>query len=151
MNTEQLRKEFEENAASMEHDRWSSWQKYLHSLCTPHRILSLNTTTKEYEEIETGGLVIGKDRVKHWERQISLPYSELTEQEKEYDRIEVRKYYPLIEELFLQKLEEKNHTRTQLLITKIKELKSCIIEPNTEREEELVSLSEVIKIIEDNE
>lgn len=66
-----------EKGADLEHDRWSGWQKYLHSLCVKN---------------EDGTLTIPKERVERWERQIATPYSELSEQEKEYDRIEVRKY-----------------------------------------------------------
>lgn len=66
-----------EKGADLEHDRWSRWQKYLHSLCVKN---------------EDGTLTIPKERVERWERQIATPYSELSEQEKEYDRIEVRKY-----------------------------------------------------------
>lgn len=92
-------KEFIEAGADLEHDRWARWQKYLHSLCYPHKLLSYNSSKRDYEDIETGGLVIPKSRVEHWERQINTSYSDLSEKEKEYDRIEVRKYLPLIEKL----------------------------------------------------
>lgn len=75
---------FIEEGADLEHDRWARWQRYLHSLCMKN---------------EDGSLTIPKSRVEHWERQIATPYSELTEQEKEYDRAEVRKYTPLISSL----------------------------------------------------
>ena len=104
-NTEKRLEEFVEKGANIEHDRWARWQKYLHSLCTPHTINSLNTVTKQYEDLETGGLVISEARVRHWERQISLPYDELTETEKEYDRAETRNYLPLLEES-IQKAEQ---------------------------------------------
>lgn len=88
--------EFIEKGADLEHSRWAKWQKYLHSLCSAHTINSLNSVTKQYEDIQTGGLVIHKDRVQHWERQIATPYSELTEKEKEYDRVETKNYIPLL-------------------------------------------------------
>ena len=72
---------FIEAGADLEHDRWAGWQKYLHSLCKKN---------------DDGSLTIPKQRVEHWERQIATPYLELSEKEKEYDRIEVRKYLPLI-------------------------------------------------------
>jgi hypothetical protein len=37
--------------------------------------------------------------VKHWEKQIETPYSELTNEEKESDREQVRTYLPLIVDL----------------------------------------------------
>lgn len=96
-------KEFVEKGADIEHDRWARWQKYLHSLCTPHIINSLNTETRQYEEIKTGGLVISKERVIHWEKEIATPYSKLAEELKEYDRKETRNYLPLILTHFIDK------------------------------------------------
>jgi len=99
------KKNFIEKGADLEHERWSGWQKYLHSLCYPHTLNSLNAVTKQYEDIQTGGLVIHRDRVEHWERQIATPYSELTEKEKEYDRIETRKYVPLLDSYLLSQID----------------------------------------------
>lgn len=66
-----------EEMAAMEHTRWSKWQSYLHSKCIKN---------------EDGSLTIPAGLVVHWERQISTPYSQLTEPEKEADRREVRPY-----------------------------------------------------------
>jgi len=74
-------KEFIENGAALEHNRWASWQKYLHSLCKKNA---------------DGSLLIPKDRVARWERQLKTSYSDLSEEEKEFDRIEVRKYLPFL-------------------------------------------------------
>ena len=68
--------EMEERLAELEHTRWSGWQSYLHSLCIKK---------------EDGSLIIPANRVDRWERQISTPYSKLSEDEKESDRIEARK------------------------------------------------------------
>lgn len=61
--------------ADVEHDRWSKWQKYLHSLCVKNK---------------DGSLTIPKSRVVHWEKEIATKYSDLTEELKEYDREEAR-------------------------------------------------------------
>ena len=71
-----------ETLASIEHERWSHWQSYLHSKCIPHGT--------------DGALLIPADLVKHWEEQIKTPYPQLTEDEKESDRDQVRKYLPLV-------------------------------------------------------
>ncbi len=76
------RDELFEELASIEHERWSRWQKYMHSLCY---------------ELEAGDLVIPASRVKHWERQITTPYADLSEKEKNYDRDEVKRYWHLVE------------------------------------------------------
>lgn len=71
-----------EALASIEHDRWSHWQRYVHSKCIPQG--------------DGGDLLIPGDLVRRWEKQIATSYSELTEEEKESDREQVRKYLPLI-------------------------------------------------------
>ena len=119
--TDKILEQFIERGANLEHQRWSRWQKYLHSLCTPHTINSLNAVTKQYDDINTGGLVISEARLKHWDRQISLPYDDLTEQEKEYDRVETRNYLPLLDDLIHQAVAEErarvkeylNHYKTK--------------------------------------
>lgn len=71
-----------ETLASIEHERWSHWQNYMHSKCIP--------------QSNDGALLIPADLVKRWEKQSATPYSELTEEEKESDREQVRKYLPII-------------------------------------------------------
>ena len=73
---------YSETLAAVEHERWSHWQRYMHSKCIPQG--------------DKGALLIPADLVKLWEKQIATPYSELTEGEKESDREQVRKYLPLI-------------------------------------------------------
>jgi hypothetical protein len=71
-----------EALASIEHERWSHWQRYVHSKCSPVG--------------NEGALLIPGHLVKRWEEQIETPYTQLTEPEKESDREQVRKYLPLI-------------------------------------------------------
>jgi hypothetical protein len=73
-------KELFEKLADIEHQRWAHWQKYLHSRCT-----NLN-----------GSLIMSPKYVRHLERQIDTPYSELSEREKDMDRQEVMRYWGLI-------------------------------------------------------
>ena len=79
-----------ESLASIEHERWSHWQRYVHSKCVPQA---------------DGGLAIPADLVKRWEVQIATPYSKLTEEAKESDRAQVRRYLPLIVEALDSKRE----------------------------------------------
>ncbi len=71
-----------ETLASVEHERWSHWQRYLHSKCVPIG--------------DSGDLLIPSDLVKRWEEQIKTSYANLPENEKESDREQVRKYLPII-------------------------------------------------------
>ena len=70
-----------EELADIEHKRWACWQNYIHSI---------------FPKNEDGSITISPERVIQWERKIATEYADLTEKEKEHDRIEVRKYTPLI-------------------------------------------------------
>lgn len=70
-----------EQLADVEHERWSHWQRYLHSKC---------------ERVGDGSLVIPAHLVERWESQMNTPYSALSEKEKESDREQVRRYLPII-------------------------------------------------------
>ena len=61
--------------AAVEHDRWSHWQRYLHAQCEPR---------------EDGSLVIPSELVARWARQMTTHYEDLSEEEKESDREQVR-------------------------------------------------------------
>jgi hypothetical protein len=70
-----------EALAEIEHERWSHWQRYMHSKC---------------EHKRDGSLVIPFELVSQWERQITAPYQDLSESEKNSDRDQVRRYLPTI-------------------------------------------------------
>ena len=67
--------------AAIEHDRWAHWQLYVHSKATRN---------------EDGSLTIPVDLVERWERQITTPFDDLTTQEKDSDREQVRRYLPTV-------------------------------------------------------
>jgi hypothetical protein len=75
-----------EKLAAIEHERWADWQRYLHSKLepTPH-----------------GWIMLGKD-YDHWSRQIDTPYDELSEAEKDSDREQTARYFPLIQRAVLE-------------------------------------------------
>jgi hypothetical protein len=57
--------------ADVQHEIWSHWMRYLFSVCVP----------------ATDGTVrIPVRFVERWQRQAEMPYSELTETEKDSDR-----------------------------------------------------------------
>jgi len=70
-----------EELAAIEHERWSHWQRYMHEKSTRQ---------------SDGSLVIAAELVERWERQMETPYSELSQEEKESDREQVRTYLPTI-------------------------------------------------------
>ena len=79
------KKELVEKLADIEHQRWSDWQKYLHSRCTKD---------------EEGNLIIPAKYVASLEWQIATPYAKLSEQEKDSDREQVTRYWDLIRKVF---------------------------------------------------
>ena len=71
-----------EELASIEHERWSHWQRYMHG---------------KGVKMADGSLVIPADLIERWERQMSTAYANLAEDEKDSDREQVRNYLPVIE------------------------------------------------------
>jgi hypothetical protein len=70
-----------EKLAAVEHERWSQWQRYVHSKCTRQ---------------PDGSLLLPADLVARWEKQIATKFAELDNTDKERDREQVRKYLPVI-------------------------------------------------------
>lgn len=64
-----------------EHNRWSNWQKYLHSKCMSSKY----------------GYIIPKLYVKNLNKLINTKYNDLSEEQKENDRKEVKKILKIIE------------------------------------------------------
>lgn len=73
--------ELVDRLAAIEHERWSHWQRYVHS---------------KGKIQEDGSLIIPSNLVARWERLMGTSYQELTEAEKESDREQVRRYLPTI-------------------------------------------------------
>ncbi len=86
---EMMLDELLETLASIEHERWAHWQRYMHSKCIP--------------QTDDGALLIPADLVTRWEKQANTRYSKLSNQEKESDREQVRRYLPLIVEALCDK------------------------------------------------
>jgi hypothetical protein len=72
--------ELREKLAAIEHERWVHWQKYMHS---------------RLHKTHDGMLMSPLDYQK-WEELIAAEYNELTETEKQSDREQVDRYWPLI-------------------------------------------------------
>lgn len=87
--------EFIEKGGALEHDRWAKWQKWMHE-----------HVYDSSESINPHLKVIPTELFNRWERQIATNYKDLSEKEKESDRIEVRKYLPLIKDLLTKKDQE---------------------------------------------
>lgn len=73
-----------EKLSEVQHEIWSHWMKYLFSVC---------------EQNGNGSLTIPVDKVKHWQRQMDTPYSDLTEREKDSDREQADKVLTIINQI----------------------------------------------------
>lgn len=73
--------------AAVEHERWAHWQQYLHDQC---------------ERRNDGSLVIPRELVSRWEEQIGTQFEELSSEEQESDREQVRQYLPLVVEILTE-------------------------------------------------
>lgn len=71
-----------EELARYEHERWARWQSYLHYLCIKH---------------EDGTFTIPKEKVDRWNKQINTNYQDLSEEEKESDRVGARQILKILE------------------------------------------------------
>ena len=74
------KRELREELASVQHEIWSHWMKYLFSQCS----------------YPTGGALIPGDKVERWSKQMNTPYDKLSEQEKESDREQADKVLGLL-------------------------------------------------------
>ena len=72
-----------EKLAEHAHDSWTGWMEYLFS---------------QSELKSNGTVVIPVGSVKRWLRQMHTPYANLSESEKESDRVEADKILAIIEE-----------------------------------------------------
>ena len=81
--------------SAKEHKRWTKWQRYLHSNCI---------------KCEDGSLIIPKEKVERWERQINTDFEDLSEEEKQADRNQV---YEILNNI---KNFEKNNTPKGIVI-----------------------------------
>lgn len=68
--------------ADIEHQKWSHWQKYMHS--------KMEADSDEYGNID---YLLPEKLFEHWERQIKTKYKDLTEKEKDSDREQVMRYW----------------------------------------------------------
>lgn len=74
-----------EALAALSHEQWSGWMKYLFSKCTFN---------------DDGTAIIPARAVERWQRQMTTSYTELSEEEKNSDRIEANKVLDLVAAAF---------------------------------------------------
>lgn len=88
-----------ESLSAIEHERWADWQQWVHGQCRgiPDMLDC---------HFDAGSLVIPDALVQRWQRQIATPYGELSEGEKQSDREQVARYWPLIVDFVAEWIED---------------------------------------------
>jgi hypothetical protein len=76
------RNRLREGLASLQHEIWSHWMRYMFSVCP---------------ENADGSLTIPRDKAERWKRQSSTPYDSLPQSEKETDREQADKILGFLE------------------------------------------------------
>lgn len=76
--------EFLEKLAAIEHNRWTDWQQWVHKCLKPNPMGEIFPYLLDPEWYE------------RWDKQIETPYERLSESEKQSDRDQVMRYWPLI-------------------------------------------------------
>lgn len=110
---QEIEKELMEQLADIEHQRWADWQKHVHSKCGVD---------------VHGNLIIPMALVDRWEEQIFAKYEDLSEEDKEKDRVQVRRYLPL----FTQSLERYGKGLMEEAKKRIAKEKVTVDYPDTE-------------------
>lgn len=82
MTDKKIQQEIREQLADQEHERWSSWMRYLYSTSPL---------------LASGAREIPASYVKHWQRQMDTRYSRLSEKEKDSDRKEADNTLALVQ------------------------------------------------------
>lgn len=90
----EIDKELFEKLAEQAHISWSGWQQWVFE--------------KSIENIDET-FTIPYESVKRWKRQINTEYKDLSESEKESDRIEVREYLKVLEDCGYEIVKRKNN------------------------------------------
>lgn len=74
LNIDRARLDLVDDLAALSHEQWAGWARWMIDQWSP-------------------------EAVARWERQIATPYAELSEKEKESDRVEARRILALLEGL----------------------------------------------------
>jgi hypothetical protein len=116
-----------EDFAELCHEQWSGWMKYLFSKCSKleTKLHFLNAKNEKCEKSEEFTVIPtwAEDR---WEGQMSKKYSELSEEEKESDRLEARRIFGLIIKILKSRLEKLTVNDLTYNTDKIQEVKELI-------------------------
>src|SRR5207302_8701032 len=86
-----------EQLADKEHASWARWQDYFFSKC--HMYVEGEHLMYSRDKVYFS---LPRELVERWRRQVDTPYAELSEQEKQSDREEVKHILPIIEEYKLR-------------------------------------------------
>lgn len=120
MTETKMTEEIIEKLAEIEHERWSHWHK--------HAVKNWNVAM-----------------VSRWNEQANTPYSELSGQEKDSDRREVMRYWPIIVK-YLEQREKISEKENQVHLEMIYRLQDELKQEREKNDEQYKSFQEWKKV-----
>lgn len=106
--------ELREKLAAIEHERWSDWQRWMHSKFVEH-----SNGKGEY-------ICLPVELFRRWERQIETPYASLSDGEKASDMEQVDRYWHLIKEYGIQeRIDELERNKQKVCICDEAGINAC--------------------------
>lgn len=104
---EKLEEDLMEKLAGIEHQRWADWQEHIMDIALKSGSDDIGIRTFGWDT----------EKVKTWEEQIETLYSELSEEDKEKDREQVRRYLPILNSWLSKAFEEvRQEARNEALV-----------------------------------
>lgn len=96
--SDKQREEIIDKLAAIEHERWSHWQEYMFDCAIKSGDDNIGIRTFSWPTAQ----------VERWNEQMETEYECLTEEEKQSDRDQVMRYWPLIEKFLDQELDRRD-------------------------------------------
>jgi len=93
--------------AALCHEQWSEWMKYLFDKCIEQTDM-ITPAGYVYKSDKAGCMLIPKEFVNRWKRQMETPFENLSDLEQKSDRLEANKFFKIFRDEFCSYEEKMN-------------------------------------------
>lgn len=97
--------DIKEQLAAIEHERWADWQQWMH-----------DQARRDYNADGEAIYSYTVDQIQAWQKQIETEYAELSPCERASDMQQVNRYWPLIEKLIGERIQQRVIVELQAVI-----------------------------------
>jgi len=104
-------KDLRETLAEVQHEIWAHWMRYQLSVC-----MRGGNITLDGDVVAGPVVVIPRDKVERWERQLATPYEELSEKEKYSDREQADKILEVLGKHILNVCGDRNRHKVRFWV-----------------------------------